>query len=272
MSEQVPSNTRVAALRHLHDKLKSGEYDGTDVMAAWIAVEDLACLLERATAEPCHDERVKSLCDRIDQIHAICCDRAMSHAGKVREIEGLSIGFAPIPPCSQCGKGHAEPEQNCPNTIFPIAKLTVRDGLAVRAGLYAPGLPDGDHDVYPAASSQPPAPEWQPIETAPRDGTPILVSNEERDGAWIAYYCPVYQSGYRPENPWSSLMLNTRWHKNTWASYVPTRWMTIPLPYSTVTKEAARCPCWDVWRTHCQGLIDCRANQQGASPETGDGR
>jgi hypothetical protein len=46
------SNTRVAALRHLHDKLKSGEYDGTDVMAAWIAVEDLACLLERAENEP----------------------------------------------------------------------------------------------------------------------------------------------------------------------------------------------------------------------------
>jgi hypothetical protein len=45
-------NNRVAALRHLHDKLKSGEYDGTDVMAAWIAVEDLACLLERTADEP----------------------------------------------------------------------------------------------------------------------------------------------------------------------------------------------------------------------------
>lgn len=52
MSEQAPSKERAVALRHLHDKLKSGEYDGTDVMAAWIAVEDLACLLERAGNEP----------------------------------------------------------------------------------------------------------------------------------------------------------------------------------------------------------------------------
>lgn len=80
----------------------------------------------------------------------------------------------------------------------------------------------------PKCSAQPPAPEWQPIETAPKDGTPVLVSNDERDGAWIAYYHPVYTSGYRPDNPWSSLMLNMRWHKTKWASTVPTKWMPIP--------------------------------------------
>lgn len=56
MTDSRTSNTRVAALRHLHDKLKSGDYDGTDVMAAWIAVEDLACLLERAENEPGEDD------------------------------------------------------------------------------------------------------------------------------------------------------------------------------------------------------------------------
>lgn len=52
-----------------------------------------------------------------------------------------------------------EPPAGCAecSNVAPIAKLTVRDGLAVRAGLYAPGLPDGDHDVYPSASSQPPS-------------------------------------------------------------------------------------------------------------------
>lgn len=37
--------------------------------------------------------------------------------------------------------------------VAPIAKLTVRDGLVQRAGLYAPGLPDGDHDVFPVPLS-----------------------------------------------------------------------------------------------------------------------
>ena len=79
--------------------------------------------------------------------------------------------------------------------------------------------------------------EWQPMETAPKDGTPILVSNDERDGVWVAYYQPVYTSGYRPDNPWSSLMLNTRWHKNKWASYVPTRWMPLPAPPAVEARE-----------------------------------
>src|SRR5690606_9585344 len=37
--------------------------------------------------------------------------------------------------------------------VAPIAKLTARDGLVQRAGLYAPGLPDGDHDVFPVPLS-----------------------------------------------------------------------------------------------------------------------
>src|SRR5690554_4827198 len=56
--------------------------------------------------------------------------------------------------------------------VAPIAKLTVRDGLVQRAGLYAPGLPDGDHDVFPVPLSPPhvlasPPSGWRPIETAP---------------------------------------------------------------------------------------------------------
>lgn len=31
----------------------------------------------------------------------------------------------------------------------PIARVTVRDGAIVAANLYAPGLPDGKHDVWP---------------------------------------------------------------------------------------------------------------------------
>jgi hypothetical protein len=30
----------------------------------------------------------------------------------------------------------------------PIARVTVKDGMVTRTGLYAPGLPDGEHDLY----------------------------------------------------------------------------------------------------------------------------
>lgn len=30
----------------------------------------------------------------------------------------------------------------------PIARVTISDGMATRTGLYAPGLPDGEHDLY----------------------------------------------------------------------------------------------------------------------------
>jgi Lar family restriction alleviation protein len=68
--------------------------------------------------------------------------------------------------------------------------------------------------------------EWQPIETAPKDGTCILVSNEY--GSWIAKYVPEYQSGYRPAVPWMSMMLNhdhMRWGVR---ALVPTNWQPLP--------------------------------------------
>lgn len=71
--------------------------------------------------------------------------------------------------------------------------------------------------------------QWQPISTAPKDGTAVLVSNER--GAWIAKYEPVYQSGYRPENPWFSLMLNHD-HMRKGKPYSPTHWMPLPAPPS----------------------------------------
>ena len=65
---------------------------------------------------------------------------------------------------------------------------------------------------------------WQPIETAPKDGTAIMLG--ARWGAWIGKYLPIYQSGYKPENPWSSLMLN---HDHlSEKRYSPTHWMPLP--------------------------------------------
>lgn len=68
-------------------------------------------------------------------------------------------------------------------------------------------------------------PGWMPIESAPKDGTFILVATS--DGTWIARYCGIYPSGYRPENPWESMMLN-RDHMPRYCSSFPTHWMPLP--------------------------------------------
>ncbi|MBP8141691.1 MAG: DUF551 domain-containing protein [Acidovorax sp.] len=67
---------------------------------------------------------------------------------------------------------------------------------------------------------------WRPISTAPKDGALIVLG--ARNGVWIGKYLPVYQSGYRPENPWSSMLLN---HDHMAERYTrPTHWMPLPPP------------------------------------------
>ena len=83
--------------------------------------------------------------------------------------------------------------------------------------------------------------DWQPIETAPMvpdnapcgtDGPYVLVCNKY--GTWVASHCPVYVSGYRPENPWHAMMLNTNHLRKKpngeKASLIPTHWMPLPKP------------------------------------------
>lgn len=67
--------------------------------------------------------------------------------------------------------------------------------------------------------------EWQPIETAPRDGRAIMLANA--GGAWIGKYMSSYRSGYVPDNPWFSLMLNHD-HMCSKLGVIPTHWMPMP--------------------------------------------
>lgn len=69
---------------------------------------------------------------------------------------------------------------------------------------------------------------WQDIETAPKDGTYVLVANSH--GSWIAKWHPVYQSGYRPSNPWASMMLNHDHIQKPGRFDKPTHWQPIPAP------------------------------------------
>lgn len=72
--------------------------------------------------------------------------------------------------------------------------------------------------------------EWQPSESAPRDGTAVMLANKH--GAWIGHYVDRYVSGYVPDAKWHTLMLNHR-HIPQPArdkSYRPTHWQPLPAP------------------------------------------
>lgn len=75
---------------------------------------------------------------------------------------------------------------------------------------------------------------WRDIATAPKDGTAILLGS--RCGSWIGKWLPVYVSGYRPENPWSSLMLNHDHMGEKWCK--PTHWMPLPKAPEPPASEA----------------------------------
>jgi hypothetical protein len=79
-------------------------------------------------------------------------------------------------------------------------------------------------DARIAAAGMADKPQWLPIESAPTDGAYVLVGNGS--GAWIAKYCAVFQSGYRPDNPWQSMMLNHDHIRG--GNRVPTHYMPLP--------------------------------------------
>lgn len=91
-----------------------------------------------------------------------------------------------------------------------------------------------DDDYYAEFSScldllythpAPAVPEgWQPIDTAPKGGSYILLGNQY--GQWIGMYREVNQSGFKPVNPWRSMMLNHD-HMDV-ATVIPTHWMPLP--------------------------------------------
>ena len=72
------------------------------------------------------------------------------------------------------------------------------------------------------------AERWQPIESAPRDGSYILVCNSH--GSWIAKYQHFYPSGYRPSSPWASMMLNHDHIEKPGRLDHPTHWRPLPAP------------------------------------------
>ena len=98
-----------------------------------------------------------------------------------------------------------------------------RDGYAMDRRLPC------DFWLQPAAAAhaqRQPLSAWQPIETAPKDGSYFLACNAH--GVWVAHHQAVAVSGYKFDNPWQSVMLN-HWHMPKAHRYDPaTHWAPLP--------------------------------------------
>jgi uncharacterized protein DUF551 len=88
-------------------------------------------------------------------------------------------------------------------------------------------LSEHDHFLLVAKAAQPvavPGWKWMPIETAPKDGTLLVLG--AKNGVWLGKYRPIYASGFPANNPWSSMLLN---HDHMAERYTrPTHWMPLP--------------------------------------------
>lgn len=138
MNEQVPSNT-------LLHRLRTG---------ALCQQEGCRChVIEARSGCQCAEAA-----DEIEQL------RGLLHKNDRWNVETTEDGF-------RICRGHHDRAVGCQweyfvprsaheppaDPIFPIARLTIAEDDTVTATMYTPGLPPGQHDVYPAVPTQPPA-------------------------------------------------------------------------------------------------------------------
>ncbi len=68
---------------------------------------------------------------------------------------------------------------------------------------------------------------WKQIETAPRDGTVIILT----DGFCV--YAGCYGSGNDTCNGFMWAIMEDNWETNAWSDTSPTHWMPLPEPPET---------------------------------------
>lgn len=78
--------------------------------------------------------------------------------------------------------------------------------------------------------------EWQPIETAPKDGTEILTKVEHFDPI-IAWFERKWFFFGRWENGVNLVFYNPDGSMTVKTTYKPTRWMLIPKPPEEISNE-----------------------------------
>lgn len=159
MTDPLTTNDRASRLRDLRVRLKSGEYDGADIMAAWIACDDLADMLDRAAHEP-EDAHAANftewLCNEMPAGTVIG-----DPAWWARKIWAAAIVFAPEEPTAPPPEAAPKPSYDLQATLYAL--LCNRGYAQHEAHSLA------YDDVLPLVAAPPPpdVQAWQPIETVP---------------------------------------------------------------------------------------------------------
>jgi hypothetical protein len=121
-----------------------------------------------------------------------------------------------------------------PHSVLRCAQTVVYDALQMHQ--YAMRFA-----MHPQASE----PAWRPIETAPKDGTPILLFGDDRvtSGHWSAPSAIprlIYQDGFAPEPEWDEWEPYwASWDGGFTDDYPPTHWMPLPAAPEATASEPA---------------------------------
>jgi hypothetical protein len=137
--------------------------------------------------EPFADDQIDAMLRRVDD-HQIDYDDAIILVRMLQELRQLR---SPLPAdcqheqaaitCAKCGIVMCEPRNAPPPCAdqCEIATIEVRDDAIVKATMKAPGLPDGEHDLFcaPVAAQPPAVGPWQ-VFMVPKTGDRGVLNEE----------------------------------------------------------------------------------------------
>lgn len=136
------------------------------------------------------------------------------------------------PPCGVCGSVGAIPNRDANNTFSKCPECEWND---FRVALYHAGRMNESATVFPEEGQPVPPPvfgTWQPIETAPRDGSDIIVGFDTAS-VWIVHVAwwrdiKEWMEWKEEDVGWWSYTNNSVTQEKLEDYRTPTHWMPLP--------------------------------------------